>query len=48
VKVVTQAVADHLAGAIAKHPADWHMLQRMWLNEPRPAAGEPERSEAAT
>jgi KDO2-lipid IV(A) lauroyltransferase len=48
VKVVTQAIADQLAGAIAKHPADWHMLQRMWLPARRSAAGEPERSEAAT
>jgi len=32
VKAVTQAVADHLAVGIAEHPADWHMLQKLWLD----------------
>ncbi|MDP9118424.1 MAG: phosphatidylinositol mannoside acyltransferase [Actinomycetota bacterium] len=34
----TQALADVFAGEIAKHPADWHMLQRLWLADlpPRP------------
>jgi phosphatidylinositol dimannoside acyltransferase len=27
----TQAVADVFAREIAEHPADWHMLQRLWL-----------------
>jgi lauroyl/myristoyl acyltransferase len=27
----TQAVADAFAAHIAQHPADWHMLQRLWL-----------------
>jgi lauroyl/myristoyl acyltransferase len=27
----TQALADWFAGEIAQHPADWHMLQRLWL-----------------
>lgn len=27
----TQALADRFAANIAKHPADWHMLQRLWL-----------------
>jgi lauroyl/myristoyl acyltransferase len=27
----TQAVADAFAEHIAQHPADWHMLQRLWL-----------------
>lgn len=27
----TQAVADRFAEEIAAHPADWHMLQRLWL-----------------
>lgn len=27
----TQAVADAFASQIAAHPADWHMLQRLWL-----------------
>jgi KDO2-lipid IV(A) lauroyltransferase len=36
----TQAVADALAAGIAEHPADWHMLHRLWLADlpPRPAA----------
>ena len=31
VRAVTQAVADTFARGIAEHPADWHMLQRLWL-----------------
>lgn len=31
IRVTTQAVADALSGGIAEHPADWHMLQRVWL-----------------
>jgi KDO2-lipid IV(A) lauroyltransferase len=31
VRIVTQSIADHFAAAIAAHPADWHMLARMWL-----------------
>ncbi len=30
VPAATQAVADAFAGDIAEHPADWHMLQRIW------------------
>jgi KDO2-lipid IV(A) lauroyltransferase len=30
VPAATQAVADHFAAEIAEHPADWHMLQRVW------------------
>jgi lauroyl/myristoyl acyltransferase len=33
VSVVTQEIADHLAAGIARHPEDWHMLQRMWLDQ---------------
>jgi lauroyl/myristoyl acyltransferase len=33
VRVLTQTVADTLAEGIAKHPGDWHMLQRLWLDE---------------
>jgi lauroyl/myristoyl acyltransferase len=40
----TQALADAFAREIALHPADWHMLQRLWLADlpPRrvPAATE--------
>jgi phosphatidylinositol dimannoside acyltransferase len=31
VREVTQRVADRLAAGIARHPEDWHMLQRVWL-----------------
>jgi lauroyl/myristoyl acyltransferase len=37
VAAMTQAVADSLAEGIAAHPADWHMLQRMWLDDAVPA-----------
>jgi lauroyl/myristoyl acyltransferase len=29
-----QLIADRLADGIARHPEDWHMLQRMWLDGP--------------
>jgi KDO2-lipid IV(A) lauroyltransferase len=32
VRALTQQVADQLAVGIAAHPADWHMLQRLWLD----------------
>ena len=31
VQAATQAVADVFAADIAAHPADWHMLQQLWL-----------------
>ncbi len=31
VAAMTQQVADAFARGIAEHPADWHMLQRLWL-----------------
>nr|BFE66458.1 phosphatidylinositol mannoside acyltransferase [Dactylosporangium thailandense] len=34
VRIVTQRVADTFAEGIARHPEDWHMLQRFWLDEP--------------
>jgi phosphatidylinositol dimannoside acyltransferase len=34
VRAATQLFADSMAAGIAEHPADWHMLQRMWLDEP--------------
>jgi lauroyl/myristoyl acyltransferase len=37
VRELTQQVADELGRGIAAHPADWHMLQKLWLTEP-PAA----------
>lgn len=47
VAACTQAVADVFATEIAAHPADWHMLQPLWLADrsPRPAA--PETAPAA-
>jgi KDO2-lipid IV(A) lauroyltransferase len=30
---MTQQVADAFAREIGKHPADWHMLQRLWLED---------------
>lgn len=44
VATMTQAVADAFALGIAAHPADWHMLQRLWLDDlpaddPRRAPG---------
>jgi phosphatidylinositol dimannoside acyltransferase len=33
-RVVTQRLADLFAGAIARHPQDWHMLQRVWVESP--------------
>ncbi|MEV0648612.1 phosphatidylinositol mannoside acyltransferase [Phytomonospora sp. NPDC050363] len=37
VAAITQYIADDFAAGIAANPADWHMLQRMWLDSP--AAG---------
>jgi KDO2-lipid IV(A) lauroyltransferase len=34
VRLATQLVADHFARGIAAHPADWHMMQRMWPDGP--------------
>ncbi|HEX6074962.1 MAG TPA: phosphatidylinositol mannoside acyltransferase [Micromonosporaceae bacterium] len=31
VTATTQRIADVMAVRIAEHPADWHMLQRLWL-----------------
>jgi lauroyl/myristoyl acyltransferase len=38
VRAGTQALADQFAGAISRHPADWHMLQKLWTADldPRP------------
>jgi KDO2-lipid IV(A) lauroyltransferase len=33
VATMTQQVADAFAAGIAAHPADWHMLQRLWLDD---------------
>lgn len=34
--VMTQALADAFATGIAEHPEDWHMLQRLWLDDLQP------------
>jgi lauroyl/myristoyl acyltransferase len=34
VKLITQRLADAFAEGIAKHPQDWHMLQKLWLDQP--------------
>ena len=31
VRAATQSLADTFAADVAAHPADWHMLQRLWL-----------------
>ena len=36
VTAVTQRIAEHFEVGITAHPADWHMLQRVW---PRPVVG---------
>lgn len=33
IHAMTQAVADAFAVGIAEHPADWHMLQRVWVDD---------------
>lgn len=33
VPTMTQHVADRFAEGIGRHPADWHMLQRLWLDD---------------
>ena len=33
VKITTQRLADAFALGIAEHPQDWHMLQKMWLDQ---------------
>ncbi|MDR7274091.1 phosphatidylinositol mannoside acyltransferase [Catenuloplanes atrovinosus] len=37
VRFLTQEIADRLAQGIAEHPEDWHMLQRVWVDEPAQA-----------
>jgi lauroyl/myristoyl acyltransferase len=45
VQDLTQKFADVLGGAVRQHPADWHMLQRVWVadldRQGTPAAGGP-------
>jgi KDO2-lipid IV(A) lauroyltransferase len=37
VAVMTQAMADRFTEAIAEHPQDWHMLQRVFTADLDPA-----------
>ncbi|MFC4017846.1 phosphatidylinositol mannoside acyltransferase [Micromonospora sp. GCM10011542] len=39
VRALAQRIADGLAAGIARHPEDWHMLQRMWLDQRGPGGG---------
>jgi lauroyl/myristoyl acyltransferase len=41
VAAMTQRLADAFAAGIAEHPTDWHMLQRLWLEDL--SAGDPRR-----
>lgn len=45
VRAMTQQCADALAGAIARHPADWHMLQAVFAEDLRPRPDRPEAAE---
>lgn len=36
IQAATQALADFFGAEIAAHPADWHMLQRLWLADRDP------------
>ena len=49
VATMTQACADALAGAIAEHTADWHMMQRVFAEDltPRTRRPGPDASMAA-
>ncbi|MDT3444782.1 MULTISPECIES: phosphatidylinositol mannoside acyltransferase [unclassified Pseudofrankia] len=47
VATMTQEMADAFAAVIVEHPADWHMLQRVWLDEPDGAAPERAAGQAA-
>jgi lauroyl/myristoyl acyltransferase len=46
VPTMTQSLADAFAAGIAEHPADWHMLQPLWLEDL--AADDPRRATRAT
>ncbi|SCF27038.1 KDO2-lipid IV(A) lauroyltransferase [Micromonospora viridifaciens] len=48
VRVLTQRIADGLAAGIARHPEDWHMLQRMWLDQRTDGSGAPAQPPAST
>jgi KDO2-lipid IV(A) lauroyltransferase len=33
IKIITQSIADNFARRIKEYPVDWHMLQRIWVDE---------------
>jgi lauroyl/myristoyl acyltransferase len=33
IKTITQSIADNFAKRIKENPVDWHMLQRIWIDE---------------
>jgi KDO2-lipid IV(A) lauroyltransferase len=39
VAAMTQSCVDALAGAITEHPQDWHMLQRVFVDDLAPGRG---------
>ncbi|MFE9254902.1 phosphatidylinositol mannoside acyltransferase [Streptomyces sp. NPDC006879] len=43
---MTQDLADVFAAGIAEHPTDWHMLQRLWLDDLEPRDPRPEERAA--
>ncbi|TNC26450.1 phosphatidylinositol mannoside acyltransferase [Amycolatopsis alkalitolerans] len=47
IPAAVQAMADIFAGDIAAHPADWHMLQKLWTADFGDAEPEPAAEEAA-
>jgi KDO2-lipid IV(A) lauroyltransferase len=38
VAAMTQAMAEVFEKGIAEHPEDWHMMQRLWLDDLAPSA----------
>jgi KDO2-lipid IV(A) lauroyltransferase len=48
VREVTQRIADNLAAGIARNPRDWHMLQRVWLDEPAGPRRQPSSTAGAS
>jgi len=33
IEIMTQQLADGLATGISEHPADWHMMQKVWVSD---------------
>ena len=33
IRIITQSMADNFAKRIKESPVDWHMLQRVWVDE---------------